>query len=172
MIQLVKRRVEMKKIEDTKIRVFGQKIDVNVKYTKTQNPELNLEDNVINIYLPNKYKKVGNTEILKLALKKMYDEIARIEIEKVMEETRLLLNGLAPESFEIRRMNNKYATCLKDKTIVINPDIVKFDKNVLRYVVLHEFCHLKYKSHAKGFFNMMEKYMPDYARYEYMLNVA
>ena len=171
-MELMKRRIEIKKIEETKIRLFGENLKVNVKYSKIKNPELNLEDNSINIYLPNKYKRTGNTEILKLALNKMYNEIARIEIEQVMEETRILLNGLAPESYEIRKMNNSYAKCMKDKTIIINPEIVKFDKNVLRYVVLREFCHLKYKSYAKGFYKMIEKYMPDYEKYDFMLNVA
>ena len=172
MVKLISRKNEIKSLEDTKIKLFGRNIKVNVIYSKVNNPELNLEDEMINIYLPNKYKKTGNTEILKIALNKMYDEIARIEIEKVMEETRILLKGLAPENYEIKRINNKYAECLKNKTIIINPDIVKFDVKVLRYVILHEFCHLKYKSHAKGFYNMLEKYMPDYKRYNYILNAA
>ena len=61
---------------------------------------------------------------------------------------------------------------LQDKTIIINPEIVKYDKKVLRYVVLHEFCHLKYKTHSKGFFEMMERYMDNYEDYDYILNVA
>ena len=102
----------------------------------------------------------------------MYDEIARVEIEKVMEETRIMLNGLAPENYEIKRIGSKFAKTLKDKTIIINPEVIKYDRKVLKYVVLHEFCHLKYKTHSKGFFNMMEKYMNDYENYDYILNVA
>lgn len=171
-MELIKRKNEIKKIGETKIKLFGENLKVNIKYTKIKNPELNLEDNIINMYLPNKYKKTGNTEILKLALDKMYNEIARIEIEQVMEETRILLKGLAPEAYEIRKMNNAYAKCMKNRTIIINPEIVKFDKNVLKYVVLREFCHLKYKSYAKGCYKMIEKYMPDYEKYDFMLNVA
>ena len=111
--------------------------------------------------------------IVKIALEKMYDEIARVEIENVMEETRIMLNGLAPENYEIKRMSNRLAKCIStEKTIIINPEIIKYDKQVLRYVILHEFCHLKYKSPAKGFFKMMEKYMPNYEYYDYILNVA
>ena len=103
----------------------------------------------------------------------MYDEIARIEIEKVMEETRIMLNGLAPEYYEIKRMTNKLAKCSTgEKIIIINPDIIKYKKDVLKYIVLYEFCHLKYKSKVKGFYKMLEKYMPDYQKYSYISNVA
>ena len=37
-----------------------------------------------------------------------------------------------------------------------------FDEDVINYVVLHEFCHLKYMNHSKVFWNMVGKYMPNY----------
>ena len=102
----------------------------------------------------------------------MYDEIARIEIENVMEETRIKLKGIAPENYIIKRIPNKLAKTLKDKTIVINPEIVRYNKDILRYVVLYEFCHLKYRTNSKKFWDMIEKYMPSYEEYEYVKNVA
>ena len=84
-----------------------------------------------------------------------------------MEKIRLLL-GFAPEDYTIQRLeNNQIGMCLTDeKKIIINPDIVKYDKKTIEYVVLHEFCHLKYKIHVKGFWQMLKKYMPDYEKYK------
>lgn len=165
-----KSKIEKELCGTTKI--FGEIYRIEIEYIKITNPELNLLGKVIMINLPIKYKRAKNTSILKLALEKMYDEIARIEIENVMEETRIMLNGLAPENYEIRRMPNKMAKTLENKTIIINPEIVKFDKNVLRYVVLHQFCHLKYKRHTKEFWAMIERYMPYYEDYENVAKVA
>ena len=89
-----------------------------------------------------------------------------------MEETRIMLKGLAPENYIIKRLPNKLAKTLENKTIVINPEIVKYNKDVLKYVVLHEFCHLKYKTHSRRFWTMIEKYMPYYEEYEFIANVA
>lgn len=172
MLKILNRKTKLEKEINGTVKIFGENISVKAIYSKTKNPELELIGKNINVYLPHKYKKTGNTAIIKLALEKMYDEIARIEIEKIMEETRIMLKGLAPENYEIRRIPNKFAKCSIDKTITINPDIIKYKKEVLRYVILHEFCHLKYKSHAKGFFAMMKKYMPDYEQYSYILDVA
>ena len=172
MIKLLTKKEKIEKELCKKTRIFGEEYDVQIDYTKINNPELNLIGKTININLPNKLKKIRNTRILQIALEKMYDEIARIEIENIMEETRVKLKGLAPENYEIKRMSNRLAMGLPNKTIIINPDVIKYDKQVLRYVILHEFCHLKYKSHAKGFFKMMKQYMPNYEKYDYILNVA
>lgn len=172
MIKLLSRKREIEKELSKTVKIFGETIYVKVVYAKIKNPELDLVGNVINVYLPNKYKKTGNTAIVRLAIDKMYDEIARVEIEKVMEETRIMLHGLAPENYEIKRISNRFAKTLPNKTLIINPEIVKFNKQVLRYVILHEFCHLKYKTHSKGFFEMMERYMAEYEQYDYILNVA
>ncbi len=172
MIKLLNKKSKIEKELGKSVKIFGETISVNVIYSKIKNPELDLVGNIINVYLPSKYRKTENVAIVKLAIDKMYQEIARVEIENVMEETRIKMNGLAPENYIIRKMPSKLAKTIDMKTIVINPEIVKYDKKVLKYVVLHEFCHLKYKTHSKGFFEMMEKYMDDYEYYDCILNVA
>ena len=172
MINLISRKTDIEKDLNKTVKIFGKAISVKVIYTKIKNPELDLVGNIINVYLPTKYKKTGNTSVVKIAIEKMYQEIARVEIENVMEETRIMLNGLAPENYEIKPIKSRFAKTTLDKTIIINPEIVKYDKQLLRYVILHEFCHLKYKTHSKGFFQMMEKYMANYENYDHILNVA
>lgn len=172
MLKLIFKKEKVQKDLEKKVKIFGEEISVKVFYTKIQNPELNLNGNIIYVNLPKKYKKNKNLEILKIAIEKMYDEIARIEIEKAMEETRIMLKGLAPENFEIKRISNKLATMTKDKTLVINPEIVKYSKQVLKYVILYEFCHLKYKTNCKSFYEMLKTYMSNYEEYNYVLNVA
>lgn len=172
MIKLLNKKTNIEKELSQEVKIFGENYKVKVLYKKVNNPELSLSEKNIIIHLPHKYKKNGNTEILKVALTKMYDEIARVEIENVMEETRVMLNGLAPENYVIKRLPHKFAKTLQDKTMIINPDIVKYDKSVLKYVVLYEFCHLKFKTNSKKFWNMIEEYMPYYEEYEYIRAVA
>ena len=172
MMRLLNKKTNLEKEIGRTTKIFGKNYDIKIIYKKIENPELNLNGKSIEINLPFKYKRNGNINILKLALEKMYDEIARIEIENIMEETRVMLKGIAPENYIIKRIPNKLAKTLKDKTIVINPEIVKYNKEILRYVVLYEFCHLKYRTNTKKFWNMIEKYMPSYEEYEYVTEVA
>ena len=172
MIRLLSKIINFEKEIAGETKIFGESYIVEVEYRKITNPELDLHGRTITVNLPNKYKKNGDTQIIKLALQKMYDEIARIEIENAMEETRIMLKGLAPENYEIKRIPDKLAKTTKSKTIIINPDIVKYNKQVLKYVVLYEFCHLKYRTNSNKFWEMIEHYMPSYEEYEYVSKVA
>ncbi len=172
MLKFIFKKSQIKNQLVRKVKIFGKEIAVNVIYRKINNPELNFNGNEICVNLPNKYKKGGNIEIVKIAIQKMYDEIARIEIENTMEQTRIMLNGLAPENYEIKRIPNKLAKTTENKTLIINPEIVKLDKKVLKDVILYEFCHLKYKTNCKSFYNMVQAHTDKLENYEQLLQIA
>ncbi len=147
------------------VKIFGKNYDVQVEYKNIKAPELNLRENYkIEIILPAKYKKVGNEQILKMSIEKMYEQIANTEIEDIMEKTRKML-GIAPEDYEIRKMEKTLGKCEEGK-ITINPELMQYKREVIEYVVAHEFCHLKYKTHGKRFYQIIEKYIPEYKKYE------
>ena len=170
-MNIVKRKINVKTtvksgLERHPVPVLGIDYKVKIVYKNIKITELDVENKTIKISLPNKYKKVANKEILDLAIEKMYEQIANVEIERAMEKTRIML-GFAPEEYEIDKIDT-LGTC-KDKKITINPDVVKYGRKVIDYVVLHQYCHLKYKTHSKGFYNMIEKYQPDYKKCEEIL---
>ena len=144
--------------------VLGTDYKVKIVYKNVKCAELDVEDKLIKISLPSKYKKANNEKILDLAIDKMYEQIAKVEVERAMEKTRILL-GFAPEDYEVRKMSEELGRCEENK-ITINPEIVKYDREVIDYIILHEYCHLKYKSHCKSFIKMLEKYEPNYKKYE------
>ena len=143
-------------------RIFGTKYSVNIYYLRTEKPELNLTENCINIHLPMNYRKRNNQDLLNVILFKMYTKIAENEIENIMEKARHTF-GFAPEDYEIKRMASTLANCNKDtQSISINPYLVMYSKEIVEYVVFHQFCHLKYKTHSKKFYDMLKKYVPNY----------
>mgnify|MGYP000378141650 FL=1 len=168
-MKIMTKKINLKiTIEETAERhpvpVLGTDYKVKIIYKNIKVAELDVEDKIIKISLPNKYKKANNERILDIAIDKMYEQIAKIEVERAMEKTRILL-GFAPEDYEIRKMSEELGRCEENK-IMINPEIVKYDREVIDYIVLHEYCHLKYKSHCKSFIKMLEKYEPNYKKYE------
>ena len=136
--------------------VLGTDYKVKIIYKNIKFAELDVEDKIIKISLPNKYKKANNEKILDMAIDKMY--------EKKKKKTRILL-GFAPEDYEIKKLKKELGKC-EDNKITINPEIVKYNRNIIDYIVLHQYCHLKYKTHSKGFMKMIEKYEPKFEEYE------
>lgn len=154
-------------IERHPVPVLGIDYKVKIEYRNIKIAELDVEGKTIKISLPNKYKKTSNTQILDLAIEKMYEQIAKVEIERAMEKTRILL-GFAPEDYEIQKMVKKLGKYEENK-ITIHPDVVKYHRDFIDYVILHQYCHMKYKTHAKSFYQLLEKVEPNYKKYEQML---
>lgn len=143
-------------------KILGLNYTVNIYYLRINSPELNLEKNCINIHLPISYRKKDNQELVNIILLKMYTKIAENEIENIMEKARHEF-GFAPEDYEIKKIAGTLAECNKDlQSISINPYIVRYSKDIIEYIVFHEFCHLRYKNHTKSFYDMLKKYKPNY----------
>ena len=162
-MNLTKRKTSLKiltnsSIERHPVPILGIDYKVKIIYKNIKITELDVEKKTIKISLPNKYKKIQNVEILDLAIEKMYEQIAKVEIERAMEKTRIML-GFAPEEYEISKI--KALGLCKNNKITINPNIVKYNRKIIDYIVLHQYCHLKYKTHSKD--------QPDYKKCEEIL---
>ena len=143
-------------------KIFGLNYSVNIYYLRINSPELNLEKNCINIHLPITYRKKDNQELINIILLKMYTKIAENEIENIMEKARHEFD-FAPEDYEIKKVSGALATCNKDlQTFIISPYVVRYSKEIIEYIIYHEFCHLKFKNHTKSFYDMLKKYKPNY----------
>ena len=127
---------------------------------------MNIDNRLILINLPFKYRNIDNTEIINIILDKFYSRLAENEIENIMEKTRINLK-FAPNDYKLQKMKKTLGRVIEEKRVIlINPEIVKYNKSILEYVVLHEFCHLKYKTHGKNFYKLIEQYIPNYEEIE------
>ena len=156
---------EKKYIRNENVKLLGDNCKVIINYKNLKKPTLTVEGKDIKICLPNKYKKLNREEILGKLIEKLYDLVADQEIEPIMEKVRKKL-GFAPEDYEIKRVENQMADCIMDKSLItINPDIVKYDKETIEYILIHEFCHLKYKTHSKKFDELINKNIENSLKY-------
>lgn len=68
------------------VSVLGKSLNLNINFKNINVPELDMNDKEVNLFLPVRYKKIGTVEIVSEAIKKMYSEIAEIEIANSMEK--------------------------------------------------------------------------------------
>ena len=148
--------------------IFGKKYHINLVYSNITSPKLNVEEQHIQIILPIRFKDTDNSDLLKVMLTKMYTKILDTELDTILENARVIL-GIAPEDVEIVKNINFLAKCVNNK-ILINPEIVKFDKETMEYIIFHEFCHLEYKTHSKKFYELIQNVFPNYIKIEEALS--
>ena len=150
------------------VSVLGKSLNLNINYKKINVPELDLGEKDVNIYLPMRYKEYGKVDIVSMAIQKMYDEIAQIEIANSMEKIRVIL-GFAPEDYKIVRMNNNFIKNNKNKTITINPDIVKYNRKIIETTLVQAFCKTKFKENSKDYKELLKYSIEKYENYQYKI---
>lgn len=168
--------IDLRKPVDIKtylaVSVLGKSLNLNINYKKINVPELDMGEKDVNIYLPMRYKENGTVEIVSEAIKKMYNQIAEIEIANSMEKIRVML-GFAPEDYEIKRMKDTFIKNNRDKTIEINPDIVKYSRKIIETSLIQAFCKTKHKEGSKVYQNLLQESLEKYENYEYkVINIA
>jgi hypothetical protein len=70
------------------------------------------------------------------------------------------LNG-AP-NWRLRRMRSQWGSCTATADVTLNTQLVKAPLDLIDYVILHEFAHIKHHDHGRGFERLMDRYMPDW----------
>ena len=138
-------------------KVLGNDYILNIEYGDFEKASVNLDNGYINICVSENCE----TENIKELIEKMYYKIALMIVDKSVNMWKNILK-IAPDVVVIKKLKTAWGKCNSKRKITINPDLMKYDQRVIDYVVLHEFCHLRYMNHSKDFWNMVGKFMPDY----------
>ena len=62
----------------------------------------------------------------------------------------------------VRKAKSKRGSCSWDQKLMFNINLLHLSTKYVRYVVIHEICHLKHKNHSKKFRAEVEWFMPEY----------
>jgi zinc metalloprotease len=138
-------------------KVLGNDYILNIEYGNFEKASVNMDNGYINIFVSENYE----TEKIKELIEKMYYKVALMIVDKSVKMWKNILK-IAPDVVVIKKLKTAWGKCNSKRKITINPDLMKYDQRVIDYVVLHEFCHLRYMNHSKDFWNMVGKFMPDY----------
>ena len=74
----------------------------------------------------------------------------------------IAVTGLKPNRVRIRTISYAWGSCSSKKNITLNSKLISYEEPVIRYVILHELCHLQHMNHSQAFWKLVEQYMPDY----------
>ncbi|MDH5737364.1 MAG: M48 family metallopeptidase [Gammaproteobacteria bacterium] len=66
----------------------------------------------------------------------------------------------------VRKMKARWGSCSRDGHICLNSLLVKQAPDIIRYVIMHELCHLKHFHHQKAFYQLMDELMPQWRIFE------
>ena len=111
-----------------------------------------------------------NIDEKKKIMEKWYFENAKKLFLQFMEKWLEILDENV-EKVAIKPMKTRWGSCnYVKRNINLNTELIKRTPFEIEYVILHELTHLKYPNHGRGFYNYIERYMPNYKVAEKMLN--
>lgn len=93
----------------------------------------------------------------------------KIYLRQTMEEyVRPLLDGYSRliwyryNKLFIRKTRSKRWSCTSDQNISLSLNLVHLPTKFIKYVVIHEVCHLQHKHHKKSFRDLVANHCPNY----------
>ncbi len=149
--QLVKQENKNLK-EENGLEILGKLYPI-IEHT-SDNDYIDINENEVNIYLNDKSKR-------NCLIKQLYRKCAQkqyiVTTQKMMEKT-----GLEPNSWRVKDIQYAWGSCTNKKNITLSLNLIKKREELIEYVVVHELCHLKYMNHSKDFWNLVQRYIPNY----------
>ncbi len=69
---------------------------------------------------------------------------------------------LYPKEVKYRRYKSRWGCCSAQNVITLNTALIKYDISLIDYVVIHELAHIRHKHHKREFWELVERFVPDY----------
>jgi len=70
--------------------------------------------------------------------------------------------GVKVASIKVKEMGYRWASCGTSGTLNFHWKCMMAPQKIIDYIVVHELCHLHHRNHTDGFWNEVDKVMPDY----------
>ena len=71
----------------------------------------------------------------------------------------------------IRRMKKRWGSLSDNGTMTLNRDLIRAPKECIDYVVTHELCHMIFREHNSGFYNLLESVTPGWEKVKHRLEL-
>ncbi len=74
--------------------------------------------------------------------------------------------NLSFNRLSVRGQKTRWGSCSSRRTISLNFKLLFLPTPLVRYVLIHELCHLQHPNHSKAFWSLVEQHEPQYRRFD------
>jgi hypothetical protein len=143
---------------------LGHKLTINVVSSRDEAVCMDITRQRLVVFLS------PRTGSLRLAVEKWYRAEAEYKIRQITEEQSRLM-GLSYNRLIIKGQKTLWGSCSRKRNLNFNWRLMMALEPVIIYVVVHELAHLKFMNHSRKFWQLVEKYCPDWRQHRTWLRI-
>ena len=156
-VDWILKHLDTTKRNESKYLLFGKEVKVSHEHELfVKKHGVKYENNSLNIISPS-----GNMAKTENIFEKWLREIANTYLPKRVKEL-AIQNGFRINNITIRGQKTRWGSCSSRGNLSFNYKLLRFNKEIIDYVIFHELCHLIEMNHSKKFWKHVEKYCPNY----------
>ena len=137
----------------------GKETCVQVSTTRLRKPVVRFESDQVELFVPAATRRASDTlrRILVDALKAEAKKVASGMLRE--EAARLKVEFSGPR---IADQKTLWGSCTAENRISLSWRLLMAPSEVMRYVVVHELCHVRHHNHSQRFWRLVSRQMPDF----------
>ncbi len=149
------KKVQKKKVGNDFIYLFGKRY--NLKVYDLNEKKVVFKNNSVYVYHKN-YLDLYLKVLLKEYIEKRISELNMIDFDVKVE---------------IQQMTSKYGVCFYTQNrIKFAASLIHEPQVIIDSVIIHELAHFYYPNHQKGFYQLLQKYNPNYKQHQAFLKAG
>ncbi|MCS6112586.1 M48 family metallopeptidase [Clostridium botulinum] len=132
-----------------------------LKVVAAEKNDVKLKGRFIYINTIQKYNRDYNKDLFY----KWYRDHAEKKFEEFFEECyeKLRKYDIKKPTWSIRKMKSRWGSYNPiNNHIILNIELIKVSSYGIKYVIMHELCHIKHPNHSKEFYRFMDVVIPDW----------
>ena len=142
-------RSKNKQDKEDETRILGLKYDIKINENYH---DVTFDDGIIYVNSKNTLDKYINN---------LTKKIFREEVNKILE----IMPDIPEFTLKVRKMKSRWGVCnYVKKTVTLNSELIKYERSIIDYVIVHEFSHFTHHDHSTAFWALVSTYYPDYKK--------
>lgn len=137
--------------------LLGQPITLHIHRASTSRIIFNQHQ--LHLFVSSRVK--NTTRKVRLMVQEFYQQQARQWLDDKGGHL-ISKTGLQPEDIAIRSFKARWGSCSKQGGIALTWHLFAAPEPIVRYVFLHELCHLRIFNHSASFWKLVKQHMPQY----------
>jgi predicted metal-dependent hydrolase len=151
---------------DVELRAIGKQLRVDYRQNAASAARCRERGSVLEVVTPDGHRR-GAADALRNWL---LDEADYHLVPWLKREAQVV--GHRPSNVQVRLQRTRWGSCSNSGTVSLNAALLFLEPPVVRYLFVHELCHLIALNHSRKFWSAVARYEPDYEALDRRLTAA